>query len=122
MRLIIGFVLVAVIDAVAALLISKGMKQAGEVSTLELGKVWEIAKRALRSIHLLIGFFLEVINFFLFLILLSWMDLSMVIPVMGSGSYILSIIGAKFFLNEDVTVERWIGTALIAGGVVLVGL
>lgn len=121
MRLIVGFILLAVIDAAATLLISKGMKQTGEVSTLEPKRLWEIAKRAVKSIPLVIGFSLEVVNFFLFLALLSWADLSVVIPVMGSGSYIISIIGAKFFLDEDVTIERWIGTALIAGGVTLVG-
>lgn len=123
-RLVIAFILLAVIDAGAALLTSKGMKQVGEVSlaTLEPSQLKATVGSAIQTPPLLLGFLMEILNFFLFLALLSWADVSLVIPVMGSGSYLMSIMGAKVFLKEKVTRERWLGTILIVLGVTLISL
>lgn len=53
--------------------------------------------------------------------LLSWADLSYVLPVTASG-YILSAIMGKIFLAEQISAGRWAGTLLIVAGIVLVGL
>jgi uncharacterized membrane protein len=53
--------------------------------------------------------------------LLSWADLSYVLPVTSLG-YVASTLLGRFFLNEQVTTERWAGTLLIVAGTVLVGL
>lgn len=53
--------------------------------------------------------------------LLSWADLTFVLPVTAIG-YPLSVAVGKIFLNEQVTASRWMGTALILAGAVLVGL
>jgi drug/metabolite transporter (DMT)-like permease len=53
--------------------------------------------------------------------LLSWADLSYVLPVTSLG-YVASAIIGRFFLNEQITPERWAGTLLIVAGTVLVGL
>ncbi|MCE5310201.1 MAG: EamA family transporter [Acidobacteriales bacterium] len=52
--------------------------------------------------------------------LLSWADLSFVLPVTSAG-YVLTALAGKFFLNEQVSLERWAGTVLIMLGVILVG-
>jgi len=52
--------------------------------------------------------------------LLSWADLSFVLPVTSAG-YVLTALAGKFFLNEQISIERWAGTALIMLGVILVG-
>lgn len=52
--------------------------------------------------------------------LLSWADLSYVLPVTAAG-YPLSAFAGKVFLGEQITPERWIGTALIVAGTLLVG-
>jgi uncharacterized membrane protein len=53
--------------------------------------------------------------------LLSWADLSYVLPVTSLG-YVGNALMGRFFLNEQITIERWMGTLLIVGGVALVGL
>jgi uncharacterized membrane protein len=53
--------------------------------------------------------------------LLSWADLSFVLPVTALG-YPLSAWMGRLFLGEQITAERWIGTGLIVTGTVLVGL
>ncbi|MBV9611248.1 MAG: hypothetical protein JO091_02195 [Acidobacteriaceae bacterium] len=52
--------------------------------------------------------------------LLSWADLSFVLPMTGIG-YILTAFLGKFFLNETITAGHWFGTVLIAAGTALVG-
>ncbi|HSM77821.1 MAG TPA: hypothetical protein VLT57_09360 [Bryobacteraceae bacterium] len=53
--------------------------------------------------------------------LLSWADLSYVLPV-TAGGYILSALIGKWFLAEQISGTRWAGTLLIVAGIVLVGL
>jgi drug/metabolite transporter (DMT)-like permease len=51
--------------------------------------------------------------------LLSWADLSYVLPVTALG-YVASAALGKVFLNEHVTPARWTGTLLIVAGMALV--
>jgi drug/metabolite transporter (DMT)-like permease len=53
--------------------------------------------------------------------LLSWADLSYVLPVTSLG-YVASALIGRFFLNEHITPQRWAGTLLIVAGTVLVGM
>jgi drug/metabolite transporter (DMT)-like permease len=52
--------------------------------------------------------------------LLSWADLSYVLPVTSIGYVIVALIG-KLMLNEDISGKRWAGIILIMAGVALVG-
>jgi uncharacterized membrane protein len=52
--------------------------------------------------------------------LLSWADLSYVLPVTSAG-YVLAAIAGRLFLQEQISTARWIGVALIMSGVLLVG-
>jgi drug/metabolite transporter (DMT)-like permease len=51
--------------------------------------------------------------------LLSWADLSYVLPVTSVGYVVVALIG-KVLLNEEITARRWAGIALIVAGVALV--
>ena len=53
--------------------------------------------------------------------LLSWADLSWVLPVTAIG-YVLSALAGQVFFHEPVTGVRWLGTALIAVGAAVVAL
>jgi drug/metabolite transporter (DMT)-like permease len=52
--------------------------------------------------------------------LLSWADLSYVLPVTSLG-YVANAVLGHFFLGEHVSLERWSGTLLIVAGTMLVG-
>jgi multidrug transporter EmrE-like cation transporter len=52
--------------------------------------------------------------------LLSWADLSYVMPVTSIG-YVVTAFSGKFFLGETVSPMRWAGIVLITAGVTLVG-
>ena len=52
--------------------------------------------------------------------LLSWADLSYVMPV-TAASYVVTAFVARVFLHEVVSPARWIGIVLVTAGVTLVG-
>lgn len=51
--------------------------------------------------------------------LLSWADLSYVLPVTSVGYVLVAVVG-KVLLHEQITARRWTGIALIVAGVALV--
>jgi drug/metabolite transporter (DMT)-like permease len=53
--------------------------------------------------------------------LLSWADLSYVLPVTSVGYVIVALIG-KVLLNEVISYRRWAGITLIMAGVALVSM
>lgn len=50
------------------------------------------------------------------MMLLSWADLSYVLPVTAIG-YVATALMGRFFLHETVTPQRWAGTILIVLGI-----
>ena len=51
--------------------------------------------------------------------LLSWADLSYVLPVTSIGYVLVAVVG-RLLLNEQITSRRWAGIVLIMAGVALV--
>ena len=62
------------------------------------------------GIALLIGFFSS------YLTALSWADLTFILPTTAFGNVIVALL-ARFWLEEPISLERWIGIALITVGV-----
>ncbi|MCL4401228.1 MAG: EamA family transporter [Acidobacteria bacterium] len=52
--------------------------------------------------------------------LLSWADLSYVLPVTSVGYVLVALVG-RYFLNEQISLARWAGILFIVTGVALVG-
>jgi drug/metabolite transporter (DMT)-like permease len=101
--------------------ITKGMKQIGEISTINLRELLRIALRAVSNKDFLIGIFFMACSFFAFLAVLSWADLSFVLPT-TSLSFVITTIGAKFILDERISRIRLAGTLLVCVGVALISL
>jgi len=66
-----------------------------------------------------LGVLLLILWMFSRMALLSWADLSYVLPVTSVG-YVLVALAGRALLNEQITVQRWAGIALIMAGVALV--
>ena len=88
---------------------SLGMKQATGNLLSALLQPWVLAGIALLVFWTLVR-----------MALLSWADLSYVLPMTAVG-YVLNALLGRFFLGEVVTSDRWLGTLLIVGGAALVG-
>ena len=101
--------------------ITKGMKQIGEISTLHLGKLASIGIRVVTNKNFLIGILCMAFSFFAFLAVLSWADLSFVLPA-TSLTFVITTAGAKFILKEQIGRWRLAGTMLVCVGVALISL
>jgi uncharacterized membrane protein len=53
--------------------------------------------------------------------LLSWADLTYVLPVTSVG-FVLNAVLGKFLLHEQISDARWVGTLLIMTGAMLAGV
>jgi drug/metabolite transporter (DMT)-like permease len=103
---------VTVFAAAGDSLLSHGMKQTGSISLHHLqGVIFAVLNPWVAvGIALLLAFFASYMN------ALSWADLTYVLPATSLG-YVLLALVAKFALHEQVSPMRWIGIALISGGV-----
>ena len=99
--------------------VTHAMKRIGEVKRFSpralLGLLW----RVLQSGWIWLGIALMTVAFFSLLALLSWADVSFVVPA-TAANYIVGAVGAKFLLKERVSRTRWAGLLLVTAGVALV--
>ncbi len=108
-------------DSAGDVLLTRGMKQVGEISTVKWRELLGIARKVLVNKSFLSAIFFISVTFVSFLTVLSWADLSLVFPA-TSLIYVVSTLGAKFFLGETVTLERWTGILFVCIGVGLTSL
>jgi len=113
--------LVVLGSSIGDVLITKGMKEVGEISTLRPGALARVAKRTITNKFFLAGVFFLAISYFSFLAALSLADLSLVVPATSIG-FAIKTFGAKFFLKERITLVRWAGILLVCIGVALISL
>jgi drug/metabolite transporter (DMT)-like permease len=95
--------------------LTHGMKQLGEVGNTPLALIL-----ALFHPWVAFGVTMLIVWTFAHMALLSWADLSYVMPVTAIG-YVLTAFAGRFFLGEPVSFLRWAGIVLITSGVYLVG-
>ena len=103
---------VTVFAAAGDSVLSHGMKQASRVSLHHpLSLIFAVLNPWVAfGILLLLAFFATYMN------ALSWADLTYVLPATSLG-YVLLALVARFALHEQVSPLRWVGIALITGGV-----
>jgi drug/metabolite transporter (DMT)-like permease len=103
---------VTVFAAAGDSVLSHGMKQIGSISLDHLqGVILAVLNPWVAvGILLLLAFLASYMN------ALSWADLTYVLPATSLG-YVLLALVAKFVLHEQVSPLRWLGIALISGGV-----
>ena len=61
------------------------------------------------------------VSFFAFMTLVSEADLSFAVPA-SAASFVFETVLARFVLKERVDARRWLGAALVAGGVALLAV
>jgi uncharacterized membrane protein len=76
--------------------------------------------RAMLNPYVAFGIALLILWLLTRMTLLSWADLSFIIPMTGGG-YILAAVLGVWFLKESVSTARWMGVLLIFAGTSLVG-
>ncbi|HEX4275291.1 MAG TPA: hypothetical protein VHZ74_08060 [Bryobacteraceae bacterium] len=95
--------------------LTKGMQQLGGVGNSPLALI-----EALFHPLVALGVLLLIVWTLTHMALLSWADLSYVMPVTAMG-YVVTAFAARLFLGENVSSMRWVGIVLVTAGVTLVG-
>lgn len=105
-----------VLNCLGNLSLAWGMKHVPE--TMSLNPLDYI--RAMFNPYVALGIVLLVLWLLTRMTLLSWADLSFVLPVTAAG-YIFTVALGYWFLNETVTPFQWLGAFLISLGTGIVG-
>ncbi len=119
LKTIIVMLVAVTAGTIGDILLAKGMKEIGDLSTMNLRGILNVAMQALTTPKLIVGTAMLAIFFFLWLAVLSWEDLSVALP-MQALNYVLVAFLSQYFLHESVTPMRWAGTALVCVGVMLI--
>lgn len=120
LKTLVVLALAVLANGAGNLSLSYGMKAVGPPEALTLPGVWEVVGSALASAPVIAGGLLLLIFFALFLALLSWADLSYVLPMI-STCFVVSALLGHLVLGERISLVRWAGIALVSAGVLLVG-
>lgn len=107
-------------ESVGNVLLRKGMKEVGEVTSFSIPALFGVFLRGITNLTVIAGVALDALFFACLLIALSWMEVSVVLPLTAFG-YISTALVAKLILHEEVTTLRWAGTVAIVIGCVMVG-
>jgi transporter family protein len=121
MKTVVLIAMMVLADSAGDVFLTKGMKQVGEISTINPMALLAIGRKVISNKSFLSGIFFIAITFFSFLIVLSWADLSLIFPA-KSLVYVFSTLGAKWALKEKISFQRWGGISLVCVGVALISL
>jgi uncharacterized membrane protein len=115
-KTIVLTVIVILTQVIGDYFLTRGMRQVGSI----VAQPPSAYITALMNPLVALGVALLITWLFSHMVLLSWADLSFVLPVTSIG-YVLIALTGRVFLNETVSLTRWCGIALIVTGVMLVG-
>jgi drug/metabolite transporter (DMT)-like permease len=112
--------LMVVFGPVGDVLVSKGMKQVGAISSWTPAAVLSLFIRAFTSPFVWMGIGFLLAFFVSYVLVLSWADYSFVQPASAVGYAVVALLG-WLMLGEVVTSLRWAGVLTICLGVFLIG-
>ena len=100
----------------ADLLQSHEMKRHGEIQDFRPSGLRRVLSALAGKRNLILAVVCMAISFFAFMALVQVADLSFAVPA-SAGSLVIETVLARLLLKEHVDSRRWIGAALVAGGV-----
>jgi drug/metabolite transporter (DMT)-like permease len=116
------FIAIVVLGGTAGdITVSHAMKKIGGIESFRPAAICKVLFRAFQMGWMWLGIALMAVGFFSLLALLSWADVSIVVPATAL-SYVAGAFGAKYLLHEDVAPVRWAGVVLVCAGVALLSL
>ncbi|MEI8345807.1 MAG: EamA family transporter [Candidatus Omnitrophota bacterium] len=101
-------------DSIAQVLMKMGLGSGGD--SMNAAEVFRVLFAGPASYLLWAGVAIYALNFFLWILILSKLDLSIAVPV-ASTNYITLPILAMIFLHESIPPLRWVGIGFIILGI-----
>ena len=121
MREFLVLTLLVVSGTSGELCITHAMKSLGEMHDFRPAALLHFVWRAVRVGWVWLGVSLMAVAFFSLLAMLSFENVSFVVPVTAI-SYAAGAVGATVFLRERINTQRWVGVAIVCLGVTIVWL
>jgi multidrug transporter EmrE-like cation transporter len=117
----IALLFVSLVFATAGQITLKAaMESVGRIGSQQVNQAGQTILRAAKEPKLWVGLFLFGISALFWLVVLSRVDLSLAYPFVGI-SYVIVVALGRFMFHENVPPLRWLGVAVIAVGIALIG-
>jgi drug/metabolite transporter (DMT)-like permease len=113
------FFFIIVAGTAGELCVSRAMKSVGEIHDFRPQSVLKFILHSLGLPWMWLGIALMSVGFFSLLALLSFQEVSFVVPV-SALSYAAGAFGSTVFLGERINRNRWLGIAVVCLGVTIV--
>ncbi|MDO8526440.1 MAG: EamA family transporter [Deltaproteobacteria bacterium] len=94
----------------------KGMQVVGPLENYRPLALAQYFFKSAGNLYVILGVIVSIAYFFLWLVVLSWANVSWALP-MNAIEYVFVALMAVFFLKEKIDVSRWIGIGLISVGI-----
>ncbi len=116
----VAIFLMVIFGPLGNVMLGKGMKQIGAVSTGSAQELAHVLLRVLQSSAIWLGIASLLAFFITYMLVLSWADYSYVQPASSVAYLVVALLG-RFVLGETVTPIRWMGVSVICLGAFVVG-
>jgi drug/metabolite transporter (DMT)-like permease len=116
LKTMIIVLIAALLGGAGHVLLSMGMRPVGDLTEAPSHRLGGMVGRAVSNPWLILGVVLQAGFFFIYLVLLTRADVSLVLPLTAID-YIVVAVLAHYLLGEVVTPARWAGMGLIVAGV-----
>ena len=113
------FFLIVGAGTAGELCVSRAMKSIGEIHDFSPRFILKFVLQSSRLPWMWLGIALMSVGFFSLLAILSFREVSFVVPI-SALSYAAGAFGAQAFLGERIIRNRWIGIAVVCLGVTIV--
>jgi uncharacterized membrane protein len=114
-KLIVLLLIGLTFESTGIVFLKKGMNQIGEAKTDSVAAVLRFIKAAGTNYFIWLGMFFQALFFGCLLILMSESEISFLWPLTAL-SFVFATFAAMWFLNEHVSLWRWVGVILIVIG------
>ena len=109
-----------VLGPLGNVLLGKGMRRVGPVTSRTVLELVPVAARVLTSGYIWLGIACLLTFFIVHMLLLTWADYSYVQPATSLSYFFITLL-SYFVLGEGVSPLRWVGVMVICLGVFIVG-
>lgn len=120
MKTAVCLAIIVIANALGNVCLGYGMRQVGDISSYSPLELVSSGMAAMTNPWVLGGVALLLVFFIAHAVVLSWADLSYVLLVTSIGYGLVAALSWAL-LGEQISLQRWLGTAIITAGVVLVG-
>jgi len=116
-KALVAVTLAILCAGIGNIFLSKGMHLVGALENYQLTALAHYFWQAFTNPWVILGIFLELTYFLLWLAVLSWADVSWAVP-MNALEYIFVAFLSIFLLGEEVVWNRWVGILFISSGII----